>query len=373
MSVRRRVWVTRQGEKKEVWVVDYADGAGDRHIQTFSRKKDADDYHAKVRVDVKRGMHTAPSKSVTVAEAAASWLKRVEAHGRERGTLAQYRQHINLHILPRLGRHKLASLTDKAIENFRDDLLESMSRPMARKVLVSFKSLLRAAKFSHIAEDVRIPTSGRDKSRLEVGRDIPSPGEIKRLIDAATPGQEKSMFLVAALCGLRASELRGLRWKDVDLKAATLRVTQRADRYCAIGGPKSVAGRREIPLAPEVLAELRTWKMACPPTDADLVFPTKKGKVAHHVYLYRSADSLGRRAKVLGKDGKSKYGLHAFRHFFASWCLNRKPEGRELAPKEVQSLLGHSSIVMTMDTYGHLFPRASDPAELAASTKALLG
>ena len=374
MAVRKRTWTTAKGETKAAWVVDYVDGSNDRHIQTFTLKKDADDYHATVKVDVRKGLHVAPSKSITVKEAAEDWINRVEPDGREAGTIQQYRQHSNLHIVPRLGRHKLASLTHKAIEDFRDDLLKNLSRPMARKVLTSFKSLLRCAKFSHIADDVRISTQRREERRLEVGRDIPTPSEIKRLIESATPGFQRALFLIAATCGLRASEMRGLRWKDVNLKDLVLNVNQRADRFGVIGPPKSAAGRREVPLSPEVVSELKTWKLACPNTDHDLVLPSRSGKIATHENLFYSMELLQRRAKVIGKaTGKPKYGLHSFRHFFASWCLNRKPDGRELPPKEVQSLLGHSSIVTTMDIYGHLFPRVGDRAELAESTKALLG
>lgn len=65
--------------------------------------------------------------------------------------------------------------------------------------------------------------------------------------------------------------------------------------------------------------------------------------------------------------------LHAFRHFFASWCINPKERGRrELPPKVVQHLLGHASIVMTLDVYGHLFPRGDDRAELAQASRLLL-
>lgn len=88
------------GERKEAWIVDYVDGSNERHIRTFTHKKDADEYHAEVRVAVKKGLHVAPSRSVTVAEAAETWIKRVAARGKERGTLVQYRQHANLHILP---------------------------------------------------------------------------------------------------------------------------------------------------------------------------------------------------------------------------------------------------------------------------------
>lgn len=70
-----------------------------------------------------------------------------------------------------------------------------------------------------------------------------------------------------------------------------------------------------------------------------------------------------------------KYGgMHALRHFYASWCINRRADGGlELAPKVVQERLGHSSITMTMDVYGHLFPRGDDGDEMAAAEAALLG
>jgi len=79
------------------------------------------------------------------------------------------------------------------------------------------------------------------------------------------------------------------------------------------------------------------------------------------------------------KGGKSilaaKYsGMHTLRHFYASWCINRQTDGGlGLPPKSVQERLGHSSIVITMDTYGHLFPSGDDGKELAAAEAALLG
>ena len=79
-------------------------------------------------------------------------------------------------------------------------------------------------------------------------------------------------------------------------------------------------------------------------------------------------------AGIVHRNGKPKYALHAFRHFFASWCVNPKERGgRQLSAKVAQQLLGHSSIVMTCDRYGHLFPSGSDRSELAASEQALLG
>ena len=70
---------------------------------------------------------------------------------------------------------------------------------------------------------------------------------------------------------------------------------------------------------------------------------------------------------------EAKYSLHKFRHFYASWLINRKEDGGlGLPPKMVQERLGHSSINITMDLYGHLFPvDLNHHAELAAAEAAL--
>jgi integrase len=66
--------------------------------------------------------------------------------------------------------------------------------------------------------------------------------------------------------------------------------------------------------------------------------------------------------------------LYALRHFFASWCINpHKRGGRGLSPKVVQHWLGHSSITLTLDVYGHLFKPEDNGAELAAAERALFG
>jgi integrase len=387
MSVRKRTWTTAGGEKKEAWIVDYTDQGSERHIQTFARKKEADEYHATVKVDVRQGIHTPQSKGITVAEAADDWIAFVKLEGRERTTLIAYRQQVDLHINPRLGREKLAKLTTPRINAFRDDLLANMSRAMAKKVLTSLKSLLKDAKrrgnvAQNVALDVSINPDKRGKAKLKAGVDIPTPEEIKRIVHAAT-GKARPFLLTAIFTGLRSSELRGLRWVDVDLKKAELHVRQRADRFGVIGKPKSESGDRTIPLGPLVLNTLKEWRLACPKGEPGLVFPNGNGNIEDHANLIKRVlwpvqVAAGVTASVKDADGKpvvqAKYaGLHSLRHFYASWCSNRRADGGlELPMKTVQARLGHSSIMMTSDTYGHLFPRGDDGGELAEAEKLLL-
>jgi integrase len=378
MAIRKRVWRTTNGQRREAWVVDYSDQAGDRHIETFARKKDADAYHAKVGVDVREGVHTAPSKSITVEQAAENWINSVALEERERSTVQQYRQH-SAHINKRIGKMKLSALTAPGINNFKDDLLQTMSRPMARKVLSSLKSMLRHAQASgavaqNVALAVKIKANRRDKKKLEVGIDIPTSQEVKAIL-AAADGHSRPFLLTAIFTGLRSSELRGLRWSDVDLKQGKLEVRQRADRYGKLDSPKSEAGHRAVPLPLQVVQALREWKLQCP-KGTGLVFPAVGGAaVALHNNTVRVFTAAVRAAGIMDNDGEPKYsGLHALRHFFASWCINpKKRGGLGLAPKEVQTLLGHSTIAMTMDTYGHLFPDSDDVHErLAEAAGALL-
>ena len=160
---------------------------------------------------------------------------------------------------------------------------------------------------------------------------------------------------------------RGLRWRDIDFKAKMLTVAQRADRFQDIGTPKPASSRRTVPLTPEVVATMRAWQVASEHRGG-LVFPARTGRPEDHKTMLRRITPITKAAKTPG------YGLHAFRHFFASWCLNPpERDGLGLQPQDVQRLLGHSSIVMTMDVYGHLFPGGDHHDKFAAGSRALLG
>jgi integrase len=398
MSVRERTWWTakqlklpeaERGEKdRKAWVCDYFDQSGVRRLKTFSRQKDAKAWASQTAVDVGKGEHVAESATVTVKVAGEDWIKSCEAAELERATVDQYRQHLNLHIVPFLGRTKLSQLSVPAVRQFQDRLRsEDRSPAMVKRVTVSLGSILADAQErglvarNVVREMARRRGKGansraerRQKARLQVGVEIPTTAEIGAIIGAAS-GRWHPLLITATFTGMRASELRGLRWSDVDLKQAIIHVRQRADRYSTIGMPKSDAGQRKIPVGPIVVNTLREWKLACPKGDLDLVFPTGAGNIEWHPNIinrgWKPAQVV---AGVVNDAGEAKYpGLHALRHFYASWCINRvKDGGLELPGKLVQERLGHSSITMTMDVYGHLFPSTDDGGALAEAERRLL-
>lgn len=146
-----------------------------------------------------------------------------------------------------------------------------------------------------------------------------------------------------------------------------------------------------MPLPPMVVRMLRERKLACPKGALGPVFPNGAGKVEAYTNIIGrgflpAQIAAGVCTIVKDADGKvldgkreplrrAKYTrLHALRHFFASWCINREQDGGLGLPgKVVQERLGHSSIALTMDTYGHSFPRGDDGAALAAAERTLLG
>jgi integrase len=372
-KVRKREWKTTKGEIKTAWIADYFDQEGKRHIKTFTRKRDADAWLVTTRGEVTRGIHTPENASITVAEAAEIWLERGELEGLERSTLQQYRNHVVLHIRPsRIGTEKLARLSTPIIEAFRDDLLQQHSRAMARKALASLKSILGEAQrrglvAQNAAQPVRVGVKKREKRKIEAGRDFPSKEEINLIIDSAE-GRWRPFFVTAVFTGMRSSEMRGLTWNAVDFQRKVIHVHQRADAWNAIGEPKSEAGDRKIPMTPMVFNALREWKLACPKGELGLVFPNGAGKIENHANIAaRGFYALQIRANILDATGRAKYGVHSLRHFFASWAIEQG-----FTAKRVQALLGHSSIQMTFDTYGGLFPdNEDDQARFAAGELAL--
>ena len=167
------------------------------------------------------------------------------------------------------------------------------------------------------------------------------------------------------------------------MAAMKITIRQRADAFNDMGPPKSEAGERSIPMPVLLVNALKEWKLACPKGDHGLAFPNGAGKPESRANIANRGlkpTVLAAGVTVMGKDAKGepkalpKYtGLHALRHFYASWCINPVAQGgMGLSPKVVQERLGHASIAMTLDVYGHLFPSSDGSDEVTAAAAALL-
>jgi integrase len=381
-TVTKRHWQTAGGVERTAWIVSYST-AGKRHIKTFQSKREADAWKTETLHEIARGIHTPPTASITVGEAGERWVEQCKTDGLEATTVRQYRQHLDLHIVQLIGTMKLAHLSPASVIDFRNALIkEKRSRALASKVIVSLGAILGTAMAAGLVARnvVRDQASGHSKrqrrlgkrhdKRIEVGVDIPTKDEIRALL-AAAQGRWRPMIVTVIFTGLRASELRGLRWSDVELGAGagSLSVRQRADRFNAIGSPKSNAGKRTVPLAPMVVNTLKEWKLACPKGELGLVFPNLRGGVES---LHAMSGGLGAAQKAAGLGGSRRaprYGMHAFRHAAASLLIDQG-----LSPKRIQSFMGHSTISVTFDVYGHLFPDADeDQAVMQQLQQRLIG
>lgn len=408
MSVRKRTWQPKKGRQKEAWIVDYKDLNGDRRQKTFNLKKDADRHWDQVKAELRDGIHVAERETITVAEAGDNWITDCEVeHELERSTIDAYKTHLELHIKPFLGRVLLTKLTIPVIKAFQDRLRKAgRSANLIKRLTVDLGAIIAVAQDrGYIGRNVvyemntrtrskkKRANEGRRKRKVVVGIDIPTPAEISLMTNACTDKQ-RPFFFTLIFTGMRSSEIRALPWSAVNFENHTITVMQRIDKYGVIGWPKTEDGQRTIPVPPVVINILREWKLRCPKSSLDLVFPTATGEAQNHSNVVKrllhpiqvKAELTVEKRTVpaveaeIGEEGEeevvtlAKYtGLHALRHFFASWCINRKSAGGlELPPKDVQERMGHSSIQQTMDTYGHLFPDKDETESLAAASNILL-
>ena len=352
------------------WQVDFTDQAGKRRSKLFPRRKDADVYLVKVRSLVANNTYLADSESITVADAAKSWLDHCEVRcktGRrmERSTLHGYSDYVRLHITASgigIGDKLITQLTRRHVNEFRDRMLiNGRSEHLTRRALSTLKLLLDHAidnghLFTNAAQGVRVIKS----SRIDYKAPVPSKETIRALIEAADE-DFKPHLIVSALTGLRASEMRGLRWQDVDFEKGFIYVRQRADAYNQMGEPKSRAGYRDIPAGPMVLNALRRWKLRCPKSELELVFSAPRGGILQHT---RTQD----RFRKLCAGAEVKVRWHDLRHFAVSLWIEQG-----FSIKEIMTFAGHSSIQMTMERYGHLFPSPDHQNAMAEVEAKLLG
>lgn len=369
--------------------IDYRDVRGRRFRKTFDRMRDAESALRRVKEDIAGGTFVAERELPRFEELAREWLASKHAH--RPSSQEQWRAHLDLHLIPRVGQVRIDRLDVATWERVRDDMLRTpahgkrapLSATTANKVLTTATAVMNLGarrqllklNTASLAERARV-THGEleadGESRRAAGQsvrpeDILSPPEIRRLLEHATDGVYRTLFLSAALTGCRHDELLALQWADVDWASGQLYVRRSLSWAKARGEatrarffePKTDAGRRQIPLQPELLSALKRWRLACPPSEHDLVFPTDAGQPAHRsTVLKRGLYPALRRA------GLRRVDMHSIRHSFASALI---AGGATVA--EVQALLGHANPAITLRTYTHFFrgTHSSALAGLAAS------
>jgi integrase len=399
----KRCWTKPNGAKREAWCVDYSDGAGNRHRPQFKTRKAADKFRVKVEGQLSDGIYRPDADKVTVKEVCEAFIENCEGRMRRnermtRKMLTVYRGHVNNHILHSdhgVGQSKLSQVTARRVGDFRDALRNvGVTVPTTRKILATFHAVLEYA----ISQDW-VATNAVHRVRVIGPRDEgskkivpPSKVDMRLIIEAAknraeakiaeVRGMEKSRrsraqrlfaadisdmslkIVFAAATGLRAGEQWAVRWRDVDLDAGELTVTERVDCYGEFGPPKSAAGVRAVPLSSALVQELKKWQLRSQFSgDNDFVFSSRNGEhTCHDNLIKRHFRPLLEEAKVSG------INWHSLRHYAVSTWIEAG-----LAPKTVQTFAGHSSLQVTMDRYGHLFPSDDHKAAMDAITGELMG
>ncbi|MDQ3708051.1 MAG: site-specific integrase [Actinomycetota bacterium] len=274
------------------------------------------------------------------------WLAEVVAYEVSPKTAQSYEQHVRLHIKPALAQVPLATLDPKRVrEVFNAKLREGLAPASVTRIrAVLQRALNDAVRDGYVARNV-VTLVKRPKA---VHRDpvVFTEDELGRVLKAAQDDALYLAILLAARTGMRMGEVLGLRWVDVDLEIGVLAVRQ-ALQYVAgeglqMGEPKSAMSRRTIPLAPQLVEELRGRRAeeAEDRRPDGLVFTTATGAPVYPGNLTRSWK------RVLGRAGVEPRGFHTLRRTYATLLASRG-----VHPKAAQALLGHSSPVLTLAVY----------------------
>ncbi len=318
----------------------------------------------------------APRRDLTVARFLEEWLTEVLPGSVAKGTETNYRQMVDYYVRPRLGRKHLRTLTardvTKMLRDMEADGLSPNTRRLARSVL---RRALRWAEAEGMVQRNVAALANGVKIGGEEGKALTA--EQARTLLAHLAGHRlEAAYTVALSLGLRRGELLGLAWDDVDLDGtpARLNVRMALKRHDDVGlvveEPKTRQSRRTIHLPSSVVAALRRhrarqaeerllagelWEPL--PLGRDLVFRTATGTSLDPDNFRNTTYKLTEGA------GIGRWSPHQLRHSAASLLL---AQGVPL--KVVSEVLGHSSIRVTADVYGHLLDEAKSEAATAMET-----
>lgn len=263
-----------------------------------------------------------------------------------------YRAHLRRHVLPALGGMKLDAVRRADVQSLCNRLVADGASPSTvRNAIMPLRVLYRRALRS--GQVTVSPLEHLELPAVRGVRDrIASPTEAVSLV-AALPADDRAVWATALYAGLRLGELKALRVDDIDLDGGLISVERSWDVKEGPIEPKSRSGRRRVPIAEALRTHLAEHILRSGRRDG-LVFGRSATLPFAHVTLRDRAHRAWREA------GLEPIGLHECRHTFASMCIAAGVNARGL-----MGYLGHSSIQMTFDRYGHLMPgNESEAAEL---------
>src|ERR1035437_9225439 len=280
--------------------------------------------------NISRGSN--PSFSVAAEE----YLGYLERHrGLRASTLRRYRNIIAHDLLPTLGERQLSTIGPRDIMAIRNELinrpayrrgakpgdevtqLSASTLNQTRTMLVGIYKFAKKAR-GYSGPD---PTVEFERSRIKPQSHINvySPAEVLALARAATDEQDAAIYLVAALAGLRLSEIRALRWRDVDFVKSTILVRGGYTDEGGHGRTKSGRGR-SVPLVPQAAQALENLSRREHFTDPDwLVFCNSVGSVIDGRSVYR------RFHEACDKAGLRQLRFHDTRHTFGTMAVQIWP------------------------------------------------
>jgi integrase len=351
--------VLKDGKKRyRVW---WRDPSGRVRAKRFPRFDAARNFVRDVESDKARGSYVDPAKGkMTVRDA---W-ERFEAgplRSYKESTQASHRFHFRTYVFPALGDYRLNVVEKEDVERLIQDMEED-ARASGRKLKAggygTREKTLRALQrfFSEMVANGRIarnPALGvkpgsRPGASFNGGGRALEVDEVARLLDA-TPDYWKPLVALLATSGLRISEALGLCRRDLDLANGTATVRQtvvEVEGKLILATPKSKASRRAVKLIPSVVSMLKQQALPLNPDAFVFTQPGKAGAVARTWFNRRVLKPAAALAGI-----RPAVSAHDLRH--TAGAIASKTGMHPMAVKE---MMGHSSIKVTYDVYGHLFP-----------------
>ncbi|MDQ3857904.1 MAG: site-specific integrase [Actinomycetota bacterium] len=335
---------------------------GKRLFKTFASLAEAKAWRTEAHVALRRGTMRARG-SATLRQAAEAWLEGVKSgairnrsgHPYKPSAIRGYEAALVTRVLPELGGRRLSEIRRVDLQDFADRLCaDGLDPSTVRNTLMPLRAIFRRAVAR--GEVAVNPTSGLELPAMEGARDrMASPAEAAGLL-AALPEKDRALWATAMYAGLLRGELLALRWEDVNLAAGVIHVERSWDAKEGAVGPKSCAGRRTVPI-PAVLGDYLVEHKLRSGRRVGLVFGTDYAQPFTPSNVRKRANAAWLRA------GLEPIGLHECRHTFASLMI-----AASVNAKSLSAYMGHSSVTITLDRYGHLMPgNESQAAQLLDS------